>query len=80
MVISFTKLLRRECDINYMSGGVSPQIKGVKTGFKRNLSWSFSTNSACGKEENTDRMQTNSMTFIPKSTITKMFNPCDHVS
>ena len=37
-------------------------------------------NAACGKEEKTYLMQTNSMAFIPKSTLTKMFNPCDHVS
>jgi hypothetical protein len=63
-----------------VSGGVGPQIKGVKTGFKPNLSWTLLANSACGKEEKTDLMQSNSLTFIPKITVTKMFNPCDHVS
>jgi hypothetical protein len=37
-------------------------------------------NAACGKEEKTDLMQTNSMTFIPKCTLIKMFNAFDHVS
>jgi hypothetical protein len=73
-------MLWRDNDINYVSGGVGPQVKGIKTGFKPILSWSFSANSACGKEEKTDLMQTNNMTFISKSTINKMFNAFDHVS
>ena len=72
-------MLWRDYDINYVSGGVSPHIKGVKTGFKPNLSWTLSANSACGKEEK-NLMPSNSMTFIPKITLTKKFNPCHHVS
>ena len=60
-------MLWRDYDINYVSGGASPQIKGVKTGFIPNLSWTLPANSACGKEEKTDLIQSNSMTFIPKA-------------
>jgi hypothetical protein len=52
-----------------VSGGVGPQVKGLQTGFKPNLSWTLPANSGCSKEEKTDLMQSNSMLFIPKGTL-----------